>query len=227
MIAWVQILLADFLFYPNYNRSLVLREVSFTMIMRIIHFFKKRELNKFVEKLSYEPENVLAESLIALYGTRDCRLSPDENFIETLRLTSETEEQFKDTVESMSIRIFHYQPGHEVPLLILMDIAERKGQKGLRSAFHIHLYTNLATTHSGYLESVRKMWEHLFKGASELPAAYKKMFPDDILPDNSDIKKKDFLENPRLIIPHFLLPDSPITQEIANKKELHKWVFEN
>jgi hypothetical protein len=82
----------------------------------------------------------------------------------------------------------------------------------------MHFYTNLATSQEGYDRLIRDMWDKLFRGSAGIKAVYRRLFPDDALPSNRDLPKHAFLEDPRLITPHFFLADSKITRELDTRR---------
>lgn len=182
----------------------------------IANTIKRGEIKKFLQRLNGEPNDKLAERLLMIYSTRDIRLFPSaaqEAHFRTLGMSDHT-------IDSESIFIYHYQKGNEVPIIDLMEKAQRAGNNGLWSSLNMHFYTNLATSYDGYERLIRDMWDKLFQGASSIQSVYQRIFPDDALPNNRDISKKAFLENPRVITPHFFLADSPITKELDARRSV-------
>jgi hypothetical protein len=177
---------------------------------------KRNEIKKFIGKLESESNDRMAERLLMVYSTRDIRLFPNPAQEARFRERGLVGED----IDHCAIYVYHYQKGNEVPILEMMELAQRSQNQGLWSSLNMHFYTNLAVSYSGYDALIRDMWNNLFRGSANLPTVYKKIFPDNALPDNRDISKKAYLENPRAITPHFFLSDSPITKELDKRQNL-------
>ncbi len=186
------------------------------LLSGIVNSLKRREISKFVQTLMQEPIPKLADRLILLYLSRGIPIFPTPADLQRFRSMGMTEAD----VEPHSIYVLHYQKGNEVALIQMMEAAERKGDRALWSALNMHCHTNLATSYDGYDTLIRAMWDRLLKGADEVEGTWYRKSPDHAVPDSPGLTGSAFLKNPRTITPHFLLPDSPISRQLEERRKL-------
>lgn len=182
----------------------------------VANSFQRKEVSKFLRLLDREPVEKLSERLIMLYWTRSVCLFPTPSQRAQLHSMGIPDA----AIEAGAIFVYHYQKGNEVPLIELMQEAQRTKNRELWTSLNMHFYTNLATSYDGYDQLIRDMWNKLFAGAATVKSVYQRIFPDDALPEGRDIPKCVFLDNPRTITPHFFLTNSPISRELDERRAL-------
>jgi hypothetical protein len=187
------------------------------------HRQKKKEIKDFVEKLKSSPKEDSANFLIMAYLTSAHPVIPSKTLSAKLIADGSADPQF---IESITLRILHYNPANQTPLIDLRQAARETGDILLAVAMAIHEYTNYATAHEGYDELVKEMWNTLFEAESIVENAfheYRRTSPDRERLDANirtveqarpDLPLEKFIKDPRTLTPHFLLVDSPITKHI-------------
>jgi hypothetical protein len=193
------------------------------------HRQKKKEVKEFVEKLKNSPKEDSANFLIMAYLTSAHPVIPSKTLSAKLIADGSADLQH---IEYITLRILHYNPANQTPLIGLREAARETGDILLAVAMAIHEYTNYATAHEGYDELVKEMWNALFEAADKVESTFhqlRRISPDQGRLDSNirtveqarpDIPLERFLKDPRTITPHFLLRDSPITKHIQKINEL-------
>lgn len=129
---------------------------------------------------------------------------------------------------SVNIPIYFYSKGAEVPLTSVRDEFSNYSDKGLFHAASHHLYTNLAVTYpdDGYGPLVRKLWGVLFHNHTDMREAVSLMQPvlkapkSQELITNNDISIDELAENPKAIIPHFMVPGHKLSAKLMEDEKL-------
>ena len=187
------------------------------------HRQKKKEIKDFVEKLKISPKEDSANFLVMTYLTSAHPLIPSKTHAAKLIADGSADPEF---IEYITLRILHYNPANQTPLIELRQAARESGNVLLAVAIKIHDFTNMATAHEGYDELVKEMWSTLFEAAQIVESTfheYRRTSPDRERLDANirtaeqarpDLPLERFLKDPRTLTPHFLLVDSPITKHI-------------
>ena len=69
------------------------------------------------------------------------------------------------------------------------------------------------------MNPVKKLWEIVMQGSSEVRDVYEEVLSNEEFPSCLDVPLDQFLDNPRLILPHYMVVDSPAKRQIENRKK--------
>lgn len=134
---------------------------------------------------------------------------------------------------NVNIPIYFYKKGAEVPLSRLRnDFGEINKTDLLHAASH-HLYTNLAATYpdEGYRPLVRNMWDVLFNDHTDMKLVVPELQPLRNVPQfeemisNNDVSASELVENPRLIMPHFLVSGHKLSVTLMEEEKFANSIF--
>lgn len=185
--------------------------------MGLINYMQSRQYKKSIlsmtDVLSQAPDQELAGYLCLLYETRNTILFPDKLYRN--RLISMGVEE--GDIDRASVRIYHHESGMEEPLLKLIDQASHPCYKMM---YKIYFFSNLPMTLDSLLIPIRSLWDVLMRGSLHVRSMYEDGIFDDNFLECKDVPLEDFLVNPRLILPHYMLVDSPAKKEIEDRKRV-------
>ncbi len=128
----------------------------------------------------------------------------------------------------VNIPIYFYQKGSETPLSRLINGFSEHNKKDLFHSAQHHFYTNLAATFpdAGYRPLVRNMWDVLFNDHTNMELVVREMQPLLNVPQfeemisNNDVSAGELAENPRLIMPHFLVPGHKLSVTLMENEKI-------
>jgi hypothetical protein len=127
----------------------------------------------------------------------------------------------------VNIPIFFYQKGSEARLTVLIDGFSNSNKNLFHAANH-HFYTNLAVSYpdEGFRPLVRDMWEILFNDYTDMQEVLCELQPLLDAPQvqewitNNDVTADELAENPRLIMPHFLVPEHKLSVKLMEDEKI-------
>lgn len=129
---------------------------------------------------------------------------------------------------NVNIPVYFYLKGAEVPLTDVRAEFRDNKNKGLILSVDHHLYTNLAVTcpNEGYGPLVRTMWNILFNDHTDMKEVVDGMhallhapqFEEVII--NNDVSAEELAENPRSIMPHFLVPGHKLSVTLMENEKI-------
>ncbi|GEM_PF-5359313 len=103
----------------------------------------------------------------------------------------------------------------------------------MSNAINYHYFTNLAVSYpdEGYGTLVREMWEEVLKNHTEMREVPDEM--GEIIADpknetiirNNDVSVTDFIANPSVIVPHFLVPGHPLSARLLEAEKAGRFIL--
>ena len=109
------------------------------------------------------------------------------------------------------------------------------GTINMGNALLFHYYTNMYSSfpEEDYLPLIRSMWDEMFESLIDktdmnekvnfaLPKVTQTEEQKKQFLENNDIKPEDFIEDPKSIMPHFLVPDHPLSKRLLEEDKLTK-----
>jgi len=132
----------------------------------------------------------------------------------------------------VNIPIYFYKKGSEARLTVLID-GFRNSNINLFHAANHHLYTNLAVSYpdEGFRPLVRNMWESLFNDYADMQEVLCELQPLLEAPQvqewiaNNDVSASELAENPRLIMPHFLVSGHKLSVTLMEDEKFANSIF--
>ena len=112
---------------------------------------------------------------------------------------------------------------------------DQMGTINMGNALLFHYYTNMYSSfpEEDYLPLIRSMWDEMFESLIDktdmnekvnfaLPKVTQTEEQKKQFLENNDIKPEDFIEDPKSIMPHFLVPDHPLSKRLLEEDKLTK-----
>jgi hypothetical protein len=132
-----------------------------------------------------------------------------------------------DLAPGTSLFAFHYLKGAESPLTDYIKILGGS-DPAIDAAIHHHFFTNLAVTYpdEGYRPLVRTLWDEVFANISELReiasenAMAISQHPFSEWIENDQISQDEFLDDPKVIMPHFFVPGHPLSVQLLENGKI-------
>lgn len=131
------------------------------------------------------------------------------------------------------IPIYYYTRGAEVALGELLSIFTAAKSFSMLNAINYHYFTNLAVSYpdEGYGTLVREMWEEVLNNHTEMREVFTEM--SEIIADprneaiirNNDVPVADFIANPSVIVPHFLVPGHPLSARLLEADKAGRFIL--
>ena len=133
------------------------------------------------------------------------------------------------------IPVYYYKKGSESILSNLINDFVEMGNINLSNAIFYHYLTNMSFSfqEEDYLPLIRSMWDEMFESLIDktdmnekvnfaLPKVTQNEVQKKQFLEHNDIKPEDFIEDPKSIMPHFLVPDHPLSKRLLEEDKLMK-----
>ena len=131
--------------------------------------------------------------------------------------------------------IYYYKKGSESILHNIAGEFDQMGNYNIGNALLFHFYTNMHPSfpEEDYLPLIRSMWDEMFESLIDktdmnekvnfaLPKVTQNEIQKKQFLEHNDIKPEDFIEDPKSIMPHFLVPDHPLSKRLLEEEKLMK-----
>ncbi len=133
----------------------------------------------------------------------------------------------------LCIPIYYYLKGAEVKLLEMIEVYENAKNAALVNACYHHLYTTFAVSYpdEGYGGLVREMWSTLFENYTDLSEMVSEVSPLLDQPafqpiiKNNDVTFDELIDDPKIIMPHFLVPGNPLSAKLLEEEKMGKLIL--
>jgi hypothetical protein len=189
------------------------------------HRAMKKEVQGFIEWLRSIPLEERARLLILVYASSGQQVVPTEEFCDRAIARG----FHPDLIDAQILRTRDYNSANQTVLMEWLEAAMKAENAPLVLSLKVHTYTNLATSYpEEYGDVVRTLWHTLFEASHLVKSQFPKMQAQ--IPEGGRVEMvacitafayvphginlEDFLQNPKLLTPHFLVPDSPVTKRI-------------
>lgn len=131
------------------------------------------------------------------------------------------------------IPIYYYKRGAESVLVDLISGFQRSRNFSMCNAARIHFFTNLAVSYpqEGYGTLVRQVWGELFADHTPIDEVIRELEPiiyqsqiQQLLQHN-DVSVDEFVHDPKVIMPHFLVPGHPLSSRLLEEEKLARFIL--
>lgn len=192
------------------------------IISHVFHKTTKKHIEKMIERFKTGAPDSRAGVIFYAWFTRGINLA------EVLEHNRQKLEMLRNKFESFSVNIpiYYYAPGAEVPIneLIkqLRKVENNTHNNSIAHALRLHQYTNLAVSlpSFGYGTLAHDLWYSLIQNYSDINEVVQDFKQLIESPDvqktinNNDVSVAELMENPKRIIPHFLVQGHPLSVEL-------------
>lgn len=124
--------------------------------------------------------------------------------------------------DSKIVPIYHYHKNSEVAILDLIEECKRTNNHVMKTALYHHYYCAVASTYPDheYGSLLLEMWDAIIEDHtdfSEVIVEMKSHFEDlnnKFIVDNNDVEISQIVSDPYVLLPHFLVDNHPLTNQV-------------
>ena len=198
------------------------------MFKSLKHIRTKKEIKKTIQAFQEFTPDQRANEIFFLWLTRGM------NLVDFYSAKTNIAAQERGMGE-LIIPVYYYKKGGESILHNMASEMNETGTISLSNALFFHYYTNMSFSfpEEDYLPLIRSMWDEMFESLIDktdmnekvnfaLPQVTQTEVQKKQFLEHNDIKPEDFIEDPKSIMPHFLVPDHPLSKRLLEEDKLTK-----